>query len=228
MTKQNKETLKINDVTEAIKRFQNTVEEGIFTRYRSWAYCYKAFQENWKDKSKIDFLSLHLGWFLASWGMLRGSSFLINFDYKVHHHIIGKLTDPKFAPLYENANIPNYELVEDAKIIIQNGYGKFKPTKTLVTKILLGIFACAPAYDRFFTSSARKYRVTSGVFSIKSLKRLWAYYDKNKLTLDKLGEKLIDEGIVFPPMKLLDMALFQMELEAKAKEQAEKRHQRKQ
>ena len=35
-------------------------------------------------EEKIDFLSLHLGFYLASWGMMRGSTELLDKDYKIH------------------------------------------------------------------------------------------------------------------------------------------------
>ncbi|WP_422122349.1 hypothetical protein DHX103_11105 [Planococcus sp. X10-3] len=48
-------------------------------RYKSWEHNYLFFRENHKhlDDEKIsDHASLHLAFYLASWGMLRGGSFL--------------------------------------------------------------------------------------------------------------------------------------------------------
>ena len=51
-----------------------------YQRYNSWNHCYEAFV-TLKDEK---LLSLHLGFYLASWGMYRGSSKLLNRDYLVH------------------------------------------------------------------------------------------------------------------------------------------------
>ena len=54
-------------------------------RYLSWEHCYKVFAphigKSPTDKD-ADFLALHLGFYLASWGMYRASSFLF---YTVRH-----------------------------------------------------------------------------------------------------------------------------------------------
>ena len=36
----------------------------------------------------LDYLSLQLAFYLASWGMYRGSSFLIQKDYRVHIPVV--------------------------------------------------------------------------------------------------------------------------------------------
>lgn len=72
------------------------------TRYRSWEYCYKFFRENLPEydelseeekKEFIDLASLHLGFYLASWGMYRGSAFLLKNDYKIHESAVRKIIE---------------------------------------------------------------------------------------------------------------------------------------
>ena len=69
--------------------FDETIKD-IHGRYMSWRYCYKAFSErrNEVDEQTIDYLALHLAFYLASWGMYRGSSFLLQKDYKIHIPIV--------------------------------------------------------------------------------------------------------------------------------------------
>ncbi|MDO4626572.1 MAG: hypothetical protein Q4A81_04605 [Pasteurellaceae bacterium] len=53
-------------------------------RYKSWEHCYQCFHQAIKegcDDKTIDDLSLQLSFYLASWGMYRGSSFLLQRDY---------------------------------------------------------------------------------------------------------------------------------------------------
>lgn len=76
-------TLDIEKAIESIRKYQNTTADGKHTRYRSWEHCYNAFHDNRHLPDKTEFLSLHLAWYLASWGMLR-NSFLMERDYLVH------------------------------------------------------------------------------------------------------------------------------------------------
>lgn len=76
-----------------------------FTRYRSWEYCHKAFNDlhtklhtkqinnHVLTEEDIDTLALHLAFYLASWGMYRGSSFLLQRDYKTHKKAVKVIMD---------------------------------------------------------------------------------------------------------------------------------------
>lgn len=210
-------TLDINVAIEAIRDFARRIVDGNFTRYRSWDHCYKAFQKHWNEKDSKDLLSLHLSWYLASWGMLRGSSFLLSYDYKIHYKVVEKLTNPYFESLFMDTLNPNLSLVMEASNIINSGYGNNKPTDTLITKILLGVFGCTPAYDRYFRNSAVKYDVCKIKFTYESLKDIWEYYNDNLSTLEKIRNELSNKDLTYTPMKLMDMALFQLGLAASNK-----------
>ena len=47
-----------------------------------------------------DYLSLHLAFYLASWGMYRGSSFLLQKDYKVLVPIVEEVLKPEYDCLF--------------------------------------------------------------------------------------------------------------------------------
>ena len=219
-------SLDINDAIAAIRRFHNRNVDGVFTRYRSWAHCYKAFQEHWQDNERIDFLSLNLAWYLASWGMLRNSG-LMNYDYKLHHNVIEKLTNNKFALLYEKPTEANIALVFEAASTIKDAYGSsYTPSNTAITKILLGVFGCAPAYDRFFMSAATKYNLCSRDFTKDSLMAIWDYYELHKDRFEELRNEFTLEGVKYTPMKLMDMAFFQLGKEDYDREEALKKSKR--
>ncbi|WP_298536796.1 hypothetical protein [uncultured Algibacter sp.] len=73
---------------------KNTIEKYIslnnkqFGRYNSWNHCYKAFGNPKLDNNT---LSLNLAFYLASWGMYRGSSGLLQKDYKIHIGVVKKI-----------------------------------------------------------------------------------------------------------------------------------------
>lgn len=66
---------------EKINNFHESIKDDNFNRYNSWRYCFEAFDDINLDD---DVLALNLAFYLTSWGMYRGSSGLLQKDYKVH------------------------------------------------------------------------------------------------------------------------------------------------
>lgn len=203
-------TLDVNYAVSKIQKYYLTTQDNEHTRYRSWEHCYSVFSScpaN-ADDAHIDYLALHLAWYLASWGMLR-NSFLMGHDYKIHKPLLSKLMTPHFMQLYSvNVNEKSVELTLEAAEIIKLSYPSASISDTLITKILLGVFGVSPAYDRFFKNAARKYAVCSGTFSEKSLRQLWAYYNAHVDALEQTRKELSAKGLQYPPMKLIDMCLW--------------------
>lgn len=75
-----KETLlAVDEAVRCIRTYFNETIKDSHGRYLSWCHCYNAFKENRsnRDEKTVDYLALHLAFYLASWGMYRGSSFLL-------------------------------------------------------------------------------------------------------------------------------------------------------
>ena len=72
--------------------FYNDLKVDENGRYRSWEHCYSHFiKARGSQEIDNDYLSLQLAFYLASWGMYRGSSFLLQKDYKVHIPVVKEL-----------------------------------------------------------------------------------------------------------------------------------------
>src|SRR5690349_679713 len=71
-------------------------------RYRSWEHCYKYFRKTAQTGLSADrhHAALQLGFYLASWGMYRGSSFLLSRAYTVHLGVIDLVGEPRFSSLW--------------------------------------------------------------------------------------------------------------------------------
>jgi hypothetical protein len=130
-------------------------------RYRSWEHCFLHFKKYRFDLSSqaIDLASLHLAFFLASWGMYRGSSKLLTEnDYRVHEPVVVALLDTRYASLWDlNIHLPKEEVFPVSLLfqLVEELRGKyrwagFEPTNTLITKVLLGTLCCTPAHDTNF------------------------------------------------------------------------------
>lgn len=204
--------------------FNETVKDS-HGRYMSWRHCYKAFSENRDatDEQVIDYLSLHLAFYLASWGMYRGSSFLLQKDYKVHIPVVMIIQEQKYNPLHgisaeDLCEKENLDLLNEIAMRIRDCYAKAQPsadgitnnaTDTLVTKILLGTLGCVPAFDRYYVSSVKKNHVSTGIFNKNSVLSVAKFYCDNLDTFENLRHELSKCGIEYPPMKLMDMCFWQ-------------------
>src|SRR5579862_3988472 len=77
---------------------------GEHDRYRSWEHCYQYFHRSTPEAlaADRDHAALQLGFYLASWGMYRGSSFLLQYTYTAHLGVIDQLVAPRFSVLWEH------------------------------------------------------------------------------------------------------------------------------
>lgn len=198
------------------------------SRYRSWEHCYTEFAKARKQSSlDYDYLSLHLAFYLASWGMLR-ASFLLQKDYKVHIPAVQIILKPEYDCLHNlkcqdifNKQVEvawrnvNKELSDYYGMVRQTVKGdvKSKPSSVLMSKILLGTLACTPAYDRFFMDTAKKVCGITAAYGVNSLKELAGFYADNEIQLEDLRQKLHKEQFEYPQMKLLDMGFWQLGFE---------------
>jgi hypothetical protein len=138
---------------------------GEHHRYRSWEHCYDYFRRTTPQglSADRDQAALQLAFYLASWGMYRGSSFLLQHSYTVHLGVIDLLGARRFSVLWTRefgAGGTDDDLVPTIlKAIdgIRKAYQPFapsansgQPTDTLITKVILGTFGCLPACDRYF------------------------------------------------------------------------------
>ena len=88
-------------VIKAIGSYMAQINSDPNNRLRSWEHCYKAFHDARANESAdCDYLSLMLAFYLASWGMYRGSSFLLQKDYKVHTPVVEEILKPKYDALF--------------------------------------------------------------------------------------------------------------------------------
>ena len=64
----------IDELISAAQTFYDDARANENGRSRSWEHCYRVFRDARTDPSPdYDYLSLHLAFYLASWGMYRGS-----------------------------------------------------------------------------------------------------------------------------------------------------------
>lgn len=218
-----------NTISHNILEFYQTLQRDSNHRYRSWEHCYKFFRNNnpLLNESNLDVACLHLGFYLASWGMYRGSSKLLWKDYKIYQNIITELKANRYNHLwnlfqneidYDDQSIQNlFELKErllgifNNMMFLVNGESvSFQATDTLITKILMGTLGCTPAYDTYFKDGCRIIEINPySNFSEQSFRALINFIEKNYDEFKFVSEEIeAKSSIRYPFMKLLDMYLW--------------------
>jgi len=155
--------------------------------------------------------------------MYRGSSFLLQKDYKVHKDTVKELYKEKYKHLWgiscqdllkkDNLN-RIFTLREKLNTIYIDKRKNLDSHKNvsdiLISKILMGTLGCVPAYDRFFVTAIRKYNIASGVFSKKSLYNLAKFYEDNRASFEKCRKNILRKNLEYPQIKLIDMCFWQI------------------
>ena len=189
-------------------------------RYTSFDYCYNYFRATNNFNSDIEKSCLVLGFYLASWGMLRGSSFLLQKSAKYFEptiHFISSL-DKKVWEI----DVDSYD--RTTILIIQEVYQEIKSRiiindnadLTLITKILLGVFGFIPAFDNYFCSFFRALSNGDCGFrrvNEKSLDYILRFYESNQNVIDKLSAETFTTDFItgqktsikYPKAKIIDM-----------------------
>jgi len=210
-------------------QFYGDLKKDPYGRYRSWEHCYTAFNVarlNRTNKIDNDILALHLAFYLASWGMYRGSSFLLQKDYKIHIKAVEIILRPKYNSLLgikckDYIEDPaNLELLFELSNKLKEYYNQVRLTvkrsvkqdmsNVLITKILMGTLGCVCAYDRYFVSGIKALHISTANYNDKSVKKIAEFYLDNENDFNKLLEEInAKSGLKYPQMKLLDMCFWQ-------------------
>ncbi|MEZ5006767.1 MAG: hypothetical protein R2753_01315 [Chitinophagales bacterium] len=200
-------------------------------RYTSFDYCYNYFTT--KDLNKdLEKSCLVLGFYLASWGMYRGSSFLLQ---KSARHLlpvveyISTLDKSLWLIDVDSYNSETNKIIisihnEIRNLLIENNNASL----TLVTKVLLGVFGFVPAFDSYFCKSFREIYTDQCGFrrlNNNSLNCIKLFYNDNKAIIDELSSKTFtldfetgkQTNINYSKAKIIDMFGFTVELNKKTK-----------
>ena len=223
----------IDELISAAQTFYDDARATENGRSRSWEHCYRVFRDARIDPSPdYDNLSLHLAFYLASWGMYRGSSFLLQKDYKVLSPIVSEVLKPEYDCLFGVACVDLREpeiqerltnvyayIAKHFRLIRKEVAGRevaSSVSPVLVTKILMGTLGCVPAYDRFFQDGVATYKVTTQEYSQKSVLRRVDFYEEHSDCLEEVRRGMQTDDLTYPQMKLLDMGFWQVGFERDA------------
>lgn len=170
-------------------------EEQIKPNFRnaSFDFCYNYFSSHKGNLvgENLQTSCMQLWSYLASWGMLRGSSQLLQCSPASLKTIIKYINDnPDYEiDLTDSEYIKKVlNLYNDIDHIIEKEFIKRtkndesqdvqKERKTLVTKIMLGVYACCPAFDVNFCKTFRT--STIGPLTKKNVQIVVNFYKEHQ------------------------------------------------
>lgn len=187
-------------------------------RYASFDYCFNYFQ-SFRESGDIAALAssanvqvscLQLGFYLASWGMLRGSAELLQRSVRRFIPVIQAIasTDPSLwdvdADGYTEFNVER--LLEQAEALRRANGGM---SDILVTKVMLGVFGSVPAFDTNF-----KRGLGVSAFGSKALRIVGDFYAGNADVIERYRVPTLEflsgepTNRMYTRAKVIDMAFF--------------------
>jgi len=174
-------------------------------RFASFDYCFNYFQSFREGGGVADIAAaenmllscLHLGFYLASWGMFRGSSGLRSRSLKQFEPVVELIartpSDVWVIDAHCYSEAVRHRLVGTANDIEEALHypdGAW-PTRTLATKIMLGVFGNVPAFDSRVVAGLRKTRLT-GRFGLRALRDIGRFYDDHREVIERHRECTLD------------------------------------
>lgn len=192
------------DIEANLSKFKG--EQGPHRRYASFDYCFNYFQSYREQDRTADVAAeenmqlscLHLGFYLASWGMFRGSV-LLSRSVKQFESVI-ELISQVPREIWEidasgyctDAREALITTADDIRASLAFPEGKW-PSPTLATKIMLGVFGSVPAFDSRVRHGLRTSGLT-GRFGPRALRDIGRFYDDHHDVIDRHREPTLEFG----------------------------------
>ena len=207
---------------DTIRKFTDPMQEDRHCRNWSWDHCYNYFQtyralDDEQQNDQIDLACLNLAFYLASWGMYRGSTFVLQKDYKIYEDVVKTLNHADFANLWNvyYENLDNSEIGETIEKVfclkkmltldLHNHSNGRDITDTLISKIIMGTMGCVPAYDELFKKGLRIQDVRPySSFSINSFRKVIGFCVERSDEIQQVRTE-IPQTNDYPTMKIVDM-----------------------
>jgi hypothetical protein len=187
-------------------------------RYSSFDYCFNYFQsaneaqelDGLTEGGRMEVSCLQLAFYLASWGMLRGSSALLKRSVKHYEPAIRALVTMPAELWNVDADLcgDRADVVLGAARQLRSAFPD-GASDILVTKVMLGVFGCVPAFDTYFK---RGFGVSS--FNRQSLRKVQDFYEQNATEIESHRVATLDFATGasttrrYPRAKIIDMHFF--------------------
>ena len=149
-------------ITDSVERFlEPDGQPRSMGRERGWDFCFNYFQDHPEPTRDLELSCLQLGYYLASWGMLRGSSYLLRATNSSHYASAMRIIEAA-NPALRGIDADRYD-EQDVRRLLLDTYADLKEAllprggraETLVTKVMMGVWGVVPSFDTYFVRSFR-------------------------------------------------------------------------
>jgi hypothetical protein len=190
-------------------------------RYASFDYCFNYFQQARDDGvtaelacgSQLELSCLHLGFYLASWGMMRGSGGLHRQSLRQLAPVVRVIAAE--PPDMWALDVPGYDPVGIGAVPVLGEHIRdaftVPASRVLVSKTMLGVFGCIPAFDRFFRAGFGG----GATLSRGTLTKISDFYQANATVLRAAPIPTLDFSTgrdthrSYPLAKIIDIVFFE-------------------
>ncbi len=203
-------------ITQRYKAFMSkrkTAEE----RYSSFDLCYSYFINNKGNLvgANMETSCLQLWAFLSSWGMVARGNALQGKSYASLKDVIQFINN---NPQFYLSKIDSNNYVDEMAALylgIKKALNLTQASqKTIITKIMLGVYACIPAFDQYVCETLRT--STIGDLSQRNIQSIVSLYNNHKQQIDSLAATtpvisfngIYINGLHYSPAKIIDMITF--------------------
>ena len=198
-----------------------TSDLGPDARYASFDYCFNYFR-SFRERDRtaditapqnLQMSCLQLGFYMASWGMLRGSSTLLRRSARHYEPVIDVIAAAPAevwdldADRYSSGTWPVIRQLDQQ---IRRAFGHDNEvTSALATKVMLGVFGNIPAFDTRFRRGFR-----AATFGPKAFSRLGEFYQEHAGIIERHRISTLDFRTGHPTRrrysraKVIDMIFF--------------------
>lgn len=205
------------DVDNNLRKFLDGRTPG--ARYASFDYCFNHFQEAHEagetaqlaDEDHLLLSCLQLGFYLASWGMMRPSGELLQRSVRELVPVVEVIAaEPAITWKLDADSYP--DTTNEVLALARRVRRAFTVVASdiLVTKTMLGVFGCVPAFDRFFRSGFGCHTLCKA-----ALNRIGQFYQDNQAKIDAQQIFTLDfttgfdTARTYPKAKIIDMIFFE-------------------
>ena len=208
----------------SIKKYINKFQNNLKAQISQFDYCYNYFYSFYKkrkikdiaNKKNLQISCLQLGFYLANFGMMRGSTVLSKKSLGYLIPLIELISRSKrklWKIDVDSYSDENIHALLKCKESIADGKILEKASETLVTKIMLGVYGNIPAFDTYFRRGFKSLGVNT--VDEQSLSNIHKFYDEKKEEIDAIEifthdfPKEVATKIKYTKARLIDMYGFQ-------------------
>lgn len=187
-------------ITSVVQRFMGG-PGGIATHARvlSWDFCFEHFADVERVRRDRQASCMQLGYYLASWGMLRGSSYLFR-NTNARHYLHALDVIERYTPEMDGLTPARFGEQQTQELLLalyQELGAALLPEGgrriTLVTKTMMGVWGVFPSLDSYFMQTfgaIAKERNKGRMFSrfdVNTVDFIGEFYDTHQKEIDRLA-----------------------------------------